>query len=65
LATAAALKVRGDGGTTAAEHFLMGDKSRNLAATAPGDARATAEEEDRVEGLVCDGFETTRAFLQN
>ena len=49
---------------TEAEHFLVGCKSRSLAAPPPpADARATAEEEDGVEGLVCDCFETTRAFF--
>ena len=42
LATAAALKVRGDGGGT----LPGGRQSRSLAAPAPGDARATAEEDD-------------------
>uniref|UniRef100_A0A453BH29 Uncharacterized protein n=1 Tax=Aegilops tauschii subsp. strangulata TaxID=200361 RepID=A0A453BH29_AEGTS len=46
LATAAALKVRGGGGGT----LPGGRQSRSLAAPAPGDARAAAEEEDRGGG---------------
>uniref|UniRef100_A0A453LJC0 Uncharacterized protein n=2 Tax=Aegilops tauschii subsp. strangulata TaxID=200361 RepID=A0A453LJC0_AEGTS len=50
---------------TEAEHFLMGAKSRRLAAPAPSDARATAEEEDGGGGTCLRRFGYYEFFLQN
>uniref|UniRef100_A0A452ZLV3 Uncharacterized protein n=1 Tax=Aegilops tauschii subsp. strangulata TaxID=200361 RepID=A0A452ZLV3_AEGTS len=48
---------------TEAEHFLMGAKSRSLAAPAPSDARATTEEEDGGGGTCLRRFGNYEVFF--